>query len=279
MNNEEIKTKPSGNFHLEKWFFDFVGESGDAMIFYSAKLKWNGWSASYTSWLRYDVVSGVSLKSRFRNIQIPLIKDDLITWSDSKFDVSGTWKSKSKMIQARLYDSEEGFLDWNCYQPSSKVKLKINGTLQEGNGYAEQLILTVPPWKIPMDELRWGRFGSDENNMVWIEMKEKETRKWLWLNGEKIENCSIEDDHILLNDLHLALNLDRRVVLESEKKIFSVVEKLIRYIPGFNKVMPISFLMADEFKWLSKGQLQSHGKITDSGMAIHELVNFKAKIS
>lgn len=277
MNKEEIKNKPDGNFHLEKWFFDSVGESGDAMIFYAAKLKWHSWSASYTSWLRYDVVSGVNLKSRFRNIQIPLIKDDLITWSDSKFDVSGTWKSKSKMIQARLYDSEEGFLDWNCYQPSSKVKLKINGTLLEGNGYAEQLILTVPPWKIPMDELRWGRFGSDENNMVWIEMKEKETQKWLWLNGEKIENCSIEDDHILLNDLHLALNLDRGVVLESEKKIFSVVEKLIRYIPGFNKVMPISFLMADEFKWLSKGQLQSHGNNMETGMAIHELVNFKAK--
>lgn len=279
MNNDKIKNKPVGNFHLSKWFLDFVGENGDAMIFYSAKLKWYGWTATYTSWLRYDVVSGVSLKSRFRDIQIPQIKDDRITWSDSKFDVSGTWSSKSKMIQARLFESKDGFLDWNCYQPSSKVQLKINDTLLEGNGYAEQLILTAPPWKIPMDELRWGRFGSSENNMVWIELREKVTQQWLWLNGEKIENCTIEDDQIVLNDLNLALNLDRGVVLESEKKIFSVVEKLMRYIPGFNKVMPLNFLMADEFKWLSKGQLQSHGKISGSGMAIHELVNFKSKKS
>jgi hypothetical protein len=277
MNNHDLKEKPVGNFHLEKWFLDFVGESGETMIFYAAKLKWHGWPASYTSWLRYDVVSGVSLKSRFRDIQMPQIKDERITWSDSKFDVSGTWNSKSKMIQARLFDSEDGFLDWNCYQPSSKVKLKIGGNLLEGNGYAEQLILTAPPWKIPMDELRWGRFGSAENNMVWIELREKEAQQWLWLNGEKIENCTIEDDRILLNDLDLALNLDRGVVLESEKKIFSVVDKLIRYIPGFNKVMPLSFLMADEFKWLSKGLLQLHVEPIDSGMAIHELVNFKAK--
>jgi len=74
----------------------------------------------------------------------------------------------------------------------------------------------------------------------------------------------------------MVLNLDRRVLLESEKKIFSVVEKLIRYIPGFNKAVPLSFLMADEFKWLSKGQLQTQGKTLASGMAIHELVNFKA---
>jgi len=66
------------------------------------------------------------------------------------------------------------------------------------------------------------------------------------------------------------------VKLESEKKIFSVVEKLIRYIPGFSKVIPISFLMAEEVKWLSKGELQIQGKTITSGMAIHERVNFKA---
>ena len=86
----------------------------------------------------------------------------LITWSDSKFGVSGTWKSMATMIQTRIFDSAEGFLDWKCFQPASKVQLRINDTVLEGRGYAEQLILTVPPWRIPMDELRWGRFGSDE---------------------------------------------------------------------------------------------------------------------
>jgi hypothetical protein len=279
MEKEATKNSQGGNFHLSKWFLDFVGENGEAMIFYSAKLKWHGFSASYTSWLRYDFASGVQLKSRFRDVQAPQMSGDLITWSDSGFDVSGTWKSSAKMIQARLFDSEDGFLDWKCYQPASKVQLKINGDVWDGSGYAEQLILTVAPWKIPMDELRWGRFGSGENNLVWIELREKTKRQWLWLNGEKIENCTIEDEQISLPEKNLVLNLDRGVLLESEKKIFSVVEKLIRYIPGFNKVIPIHFLMADEFKWLSKGQLQSQGKTIDSGMAIHELVNFKASKS
>jgi hypothetical protein len=179
------------------------------------------------------------------------------------------------MVRARIFDSGEGFLDWNCFQPASKVQLRMNGNRLEGSGYAEQLILTALPWKIPMDELRWGRFGSDENNMVWIELKEKEKRQWLWLNGEKVENCIIEDRYIRLPEKDLVLNLDRGIVLESEKKIFAVVEKLIRYIPGFNKIMPLNFLMADEYKWLSKGQLQANNKTLSNGMAIHELVNFK----
>jgi hypothetical protein len=276
MGEEELIHTPGGNFHLDKWFLDFIGEHGEAMIFYAARLKWRGWSTSYTSWLSYDEGSGVRLKSRFSKVQIPKLNDKMITWSDTKFGVSGTWESLSKIVQTRIFDSEEGSLDWNCYQPASKVQLRINGNVLEGRGYAEQLILTVPPWRIPMDELRWGRFGSDEFNMVWIELREKNREQWLWLNGEKIENCIIEDDLISIPEKDLVLNLDRAILLESEKKIFSVVENIIRYIPGFNKVMPLNFLMADEFKWLSNGRLQKQCKTQASGMAIHELVNFKA---
>ena len=276
MNNEETKPPKSGNFHLDKWFLDFVGENGEAMIFYSARLTWHGLSTSYTSWLRYDTESGVQQNSRFRNVQLPQRQDQLIIWNDKRFGVSGTWEPLAPRIQARLFDSEEGFLDWDCFQPASKVRLRINDRDLEGKGYAEQLILTVPPWKIPMDELRWGHFGSDENNIVWIELREKETRQWLWLNGTKIENCIIEDDHLANPEMELVLNLDRGVVLESDKKIFSVVEKLLRYIPGFNKVMPIKFLMADEFKWLSKGEFMAPSKRLANGIAIHELVNFNS---
>jgi len=276
MDKEVITHMTGGNFYLNKWFLDFTGEHGDAMIFYAAKLTWHGLTVSYTSWLRYDESSGLRLKSRFNNVEIPQIKDNLITWGDSKFGVSGKWESLAKMIQTRIYDSEDGYLDWKCFQPASKVQLGINGSVLDGRGYVEQLILTVPPWKIPMDELRWGRFGSDENNLVWIELRERVKRQWLWLNGEKIENCIIEDDHLSIPEKDLVLNLDRGVLLESEKKIFSIVEKLIRLIPGFNKIIPLSFLMADEFKWLSKAQLQTPGKTPANGMAIHELVNFKA---
>jgi hypothetical protein len=276
MNADGTKLTSGGHFHLNKWFLDFVGINGAAMIFYAAKLRWHGWSASYTSWLGYEPGKKLSLKSRFRNVQIPVINDNTINWNDPGFGVSGTWESCAKMVQARLFESQEGILDWLCYQPASKVRLRIKNTVLEGRGYAEQLILTVPPWKIPMDELRWGRFGSDDNIMVWIEMREKEKQQWLWLNGERIGNCLIEDDHIILPEKKLELILDKGTLLESEKKIFAVVEKVIHYIPGFNKIMPVNFLMADEYKWLSRGQLETDHRTTSHGMAIHELVNFKA---
>jgi hypothetical protein len=274
--DDQVKNQTPGSpFHLNKWFLDFVSHSGEAMIFYAARLTWHGLSVSYTSWLHHVKSTGVTFKSRLHHIHMPEISGDLITWSDPGFGVSGTWHAKAKPIAARLFDSAEGHLDWSCFQPRSEVTLIINDNHLEGKGYAEQLILTAPPWKIPMDELRWGRFGAEDYYMVWIELREQEKKQWLWLNSVREDQCIIEDDMVSIPRKEIELRLDRGVSLEAEKKIFSVVEHLVRYIPGFNKVMPVRFLMADESKWLSKAQLVSKGIRIADGMAIHELVNFK----
>lgn len=273
--NDSLRHEP---FYLRKWFLDFVSDTGETMIFYAARLTWHGLSVPYTSWLHYSPKYGVRLKSRFHDIHMPEIKNHLITWGDEKFGVTGTWTGLAEPIEARILDTEEGFLDWSCFQPASAVSLMINDTRLTGRGYVERLELTMPPWKIPMDELRWGRFGSPAHNIVWIELKEKEKRQWVWWNGEQQESCTVADDHLYIPAKNLVLKLDRGVSLESEKKIFSVVNNLIRFIPGIRSAMPVKFMMADESKWMSKGQLLQHDKIIADGMAIHELVNFNPSI-
>lgn len=265
------------NFHLNKWFLDFIGINGETMIFYSAKLSWKGFSVQYASWIDYNPESGVQVKSHFLNVRAPEINDKLITWHDDKFKISGSWKAMDKPLHARIFDADDGYLDWNCFQPSSLVQLKIEDKIIHGNGYVEQLILTAPPWHIPMNHLRWGRYHSLHDTMVWIELRNENKQQWLWLNGEKLMNCSIEDDHISSKEKNFFLKLDRSVVLESEKKIFKVVQKLLSYLPGFNKLMPSKFLMADSHKWLSKAKFQKNESLITQGMAIHEWVNFNVQ--
>lgn len=265
------------NFHLNKWFLDFIADTGETMIFYAAKLSWKGFSVHYASWIHYIPESGVTVRSHFRKVQVPEKKDKLITWHDDKFKVSGNWAALTKPLQARIFDGVDGYLDWHCFQPTSKVRLKIKDKIIEGNGYVEQLILTTPPWHIPMNELRWGRFRSLHDTMVWIELRKENKQQWIWLNGDKLINCRIEDDHIASAEKNFLLKLDCGVALESEKKIFQVMQKLCRYLPGFNQLMPTEFLMADNHKWLSNGEFQKNGSPGTKGMAIHEWVNFNLK--
>lgn len=266
------------NFQLEKWYLDFVNENGNAMIFYAAKLKWKKWEVPYTSWLSYKKEIGVTCKSRFRKVKLPKKKNDIISWNDHKFNVSGSWKALSSPLNAKLFQSNEGELNWNCFQPRAKVCVKINGKEINGFGYIEQLTLNLFPWKLPMNELRWGRYTSNENYIVWIELKKGiEKQQWLWFNGVKQENSTISDHLIYIPKEDIRLILDKKVVLEKEKKILKIVKVLLSYLPGFNNPISNNFLNADEFKWLSQTTLSKNGNIVDQGWAIHEFVNFNKK--
>ncbi len=276
---ERIRKSAKGQegFYLNKWFLDCVSEAGEAMIFYAAKLKLHRREVNYTSLLNYDPAKGVTHRSRFSKIHLPEKNGGSIYWNDPQFAVEGQWKALTSPIQVRIFESDEGYLDWNCFQPASSVCLKVKDKAIKGMGYAEQLVLTVEPWKIPMNELRWGRYGSLEDYLVWIELRGEGKQQWMWYNGEKIEKANIDDEQITIPAKGINLNLDRSVVLESEKKILQLVRDLIRYIPGLNRSMPFRFLMADEFKWLSRGSLQKEGKEVSKGWTIYEFVNFNSQ--
>lgn len=269
-----MRTKPS--FHLEKWFLDLVTERGEAVILYAAQLNWKRWKLPYKSILHCSGTpdAKVSQHARFRRVELPKRSSNQITWKDRQFEIQGIWEGMTTPVEERLHESATGFLDWQCYQPSAKVNLRIKENHYNGLGYAERLVLTAPPWEIPMEDLRWGRFVSEQNHLVWISLGGSSEKRWLWWNGQRIYQCTIDDQEIRIPGENRVIELVHVAELEAEKKIFNVVRDAARYIPGFEKAMPLRFLMADEQKWLSRASFKSDDEILDTGYAIHELVQF-----
>jgi len=190
--------------------------------------------------------------------------------------MNGLWEPCAAPLRAELFSCPSGRLDWHCHQPLSRVKLSFNGRWLEGMGYVEQLCLTAYPWRIPMDELRWGRYGSEDRYWVWIEILGEENKQWVWVNGERTGKAQISDSAIVIPEKKLQLQLDRSMVLESEKKIHSVTGPLTRVIPGFKNLMPMRFLLSDETKWGSRAEFYSDGELDAIGFAIHERVSFQS---
>lgn len=269
------------NFQLNKWFLDFIGPDGEIMIFYNAKLRWMMWEVPYASWLYYDPRTAmVKVQSKLSNVNSPNINIDTkeIVWSDDDFGIKGSWQNQANSIQARLYESNKGYLDWNCYQPKSKVELYLNNSEKRifGSGYAEELVMTITPWYLPMDELRWGHYYDDSNSVVWIQMKGELEKKWLWINSELQNNVLLADDMIKIPEKSIEISLKKLITLEAEKKISVVLNDLLKYIPkAFKKIIPSQFLSADEFKWFSNAVLHENNSKITNGVAIHEFVKFR----
>lgn len=264
-------------FYLEKWFLDMVTDKGEAMIFYAARLCWRSITVPYKSMLWYSPEKGAGQKTKFYNAHFPSIKDNLIYWQDAAFKVTGVWQANASSVNACLFQSEEGGLQWNCFQPSSIVMLNSKSNPLKGMGYAEKLVLTVEPWKIPMQQLRWGRYVSVTDHLVWIELKDNTTKQWIWHNGERITTAIINDNEIILPSSKIHLKLIDKTIIESENKISKVAKQLAKFVPGFCKSMPLHFLMAAGHKWRSKGVLSKGNIISGEGWVIHELVDFSNK--
>jgi hypothetical protein len=257
------------SFLLTKWYLDCIAESGDAVILYVADLRWNALTVHYGSLL---TVLGGRVASTFslRGGAIPEVQDGTIAVSLPQLDVEGTWQGLRSPIQRTIFESEHGSVDWHCLQPMSQVDLLFRGTTRfTGRGYAECLTLSVLPWKLPMNELHWGRFLSDRDALVWIDWRGSHQQRVVFHNGEERQVKSITESEIVFADSDARLELDRGLVLRQGRlgdTVFPGVSRLA-------ELLPRNMLSVNECKWRSRGLMHSSGA-ESSGYAIHEVVKW-----
>lgn len=261
------------SFHLKKWYFDGVSDDGRALIGYSARLRWNALEVHYASYLYLPAAGPARSESRYRGAEDPEIKDQTIRWGDKRLGVQGEWVCAAAPLRARLHESEAGWLDWHCHQPVSRCRIELQGEPPiEGWGYAECLEMTLPPWKLDFDELRWGRFAHPDNPLVWIELKGADTRRWVFDGAGLASGSSVSDTAISVAGGQKTLLLEAPAVIEEEQKFAAVLRELDRWLPGFDRITPLQFLRARETKWRSAGVLLVDGAVQQRGWVIHELV-------
>lgn len=264
-----MSAKP--DFSLRKWYLDCVADNGDTCIGYSAALQWKAFTIHYSSITTTRGNSETKTKTSLGESSFPRMTDRRINWSSKALNLVGTWTPISKPIQQRLYDSPEGMVTWSCVQPRSKVDISI-GTNEhiEGLGYAELLELTIKPWQLPIEELRWGRFLSERDALVWIEWRGPSPLSVVFHNGKQMHDASITDDQVAIDGDRTVLKLTERT--ELRKGV--LVSTALSAIPGIESIVPARMLHTYECKWRSKGVLSTDAAFPSTGWAIHEIVRF-----
>lgn len=251
---------------LTKWYLDCVTENGDAVILYAGELRWRQVRVCFNSVLQ-KAGAVVTTHSTMRGFPLPSNCGGRITVEFPPFAVSGTWEAESAPVSRTVYECAEGTVHWNCFQPRSRVRLRVGNQTLIGLGYAECLTLTVPPWHLPLRELRWGRFVSAQDSVAWVDWQGQFANSFAFHNGTAYSPELVSDTRLALPGI--SLDLSDSVQLRGGK----LRKTILPDAPALAKLLPNTLFSIEEYKWLSRGHCRTPGR-TSSGWTIHEVVHW-----
>jgi hypothetical protein len=246
-----------------------VGLNGDAIILYCGIARWRAITLRYTSVLEASVGKQPSARYSLRKSPMPVEDGTTIQWQPKALRIRGVWEGLDPPFETTVYESSEGSIKWRCLQPRSRATIQLGrGRALEGFGYVERLEMTLAPWKLPIQELRWGRFLSDSGSLVWIDWKGTHSRRIVLQNGV-LGSASV------INETGVALkgNGDLRLASGDVLRNGALGETALAIIPGLMRLFPKKILNVRECKWRSRAELR-RGDSSSSGWAIHEVVTW-----
>lgn len=257
------------NFSLTKWYMDLITPEGSVFIGYAATLRWRTISCRYFSILTRNSQNGIHADTSLSLESLPSIAGSHLIWTCRSLRLQAEWIIQDPPVSHTLLDRAEGTVSWSYWLASARSWAQHgNSPRMEGLGYVERLDLSILPWRIPIDELQWGRFLGGTDSVVWLRWKGEDPILLLYHNLQRVAEPDIRDSSLEW-DQRKRLQLTGSTALRNGEPLSTRLLK----IPGISAVVPQKLLKAREFKWLSRGTFQEANR-TVEGWAIHESVHF-----
>lgn len=248
-------------FLLRKWYLDVIDDNQRGLICYQASIRWNNIALNYGGYLPIGPMP-VKAKSDFSSISHVDGSDHELHWKMAQ--AQGCWKGDGQEIHQLLLKSEAGSVDWHVIQPLSHAQVKIDGHEVVGRGYAERIELTLPPWRLPISQLLWGRYVSPQHSVVWIRWIGERPMELIFHNGTQCQGevsfeCVRFDSYVLT----LPTNVIRKGGIGPG--VFGAFKKI-------SALFPSSILSLHEDKRSGVCVMKENASVIDEGNVIHERV-------
>jgi hypothetical protein len=255
-------------FGLDKWYGDCVTSGGDVLIVYAARVRLGHVRFGCSSILGRIGPLDVTA-THVGRVRLPSLDESSHSFEDAALGVRGTWRGTTNADERTLWSGHTGSVRWHPVLLTAQVELTLRGQRLTGVGYLERLRLDVAPWRLPIEELRWGRFHGAGRSVVWIEWRGLAPLRLCLVDGVEIEVGELRDDGFELAD-GARLELAPRAVLRDGKLGQTVLrQRLLRWLP-----LPRSIRAMHETKWLASGSYTDRSGVTSTGSAIHEVVRW-----
>lgn len=254
-------------FALTKWYFDCVDAEGRAVIGYWASLAWRGVALTWQNVTLFEPGKAPASRSSLA----PASPPDASGWRAEALGCAMDFEPRQPPFEERLLAEDSGVVEWRVEAPAALVSASVRGFAPvNGTGYAERILITIPPWRLPIRELRWGRWidESTSRSVVWIDWRGEAPRTWVFVDGAAAPRPEVTDERVSAGAL--AVTLSERRTLQSRS-----LAEIASTIPPLEAVVPRSFLGLRQSRWCSDGLLEDGDGAPCSGRAIHEVVVFR----
>ena len=261
-------------FTLRKWYLDVVDPAGRSAILYWSALAWGPLTVCWHAATLHAAGPAPRHRSSLAAAPEPTVRDGEITWRAEAIGCEALVRPTMPAVEAELLPGrgpgEHGGVTWRCEAPAARTIVRLSGeTTIEGTGYAERLELRLPPWRLPIDELRWGRWISDQGgrSVVWIDWQGAEAQTRVYADAVPAGEAVAGDDEVKADGWRLTF-AGRRVL--HERTLGDLLGSVAARLPA----MPRRWLALEDRKWLSRGVLAGPAGTQDQGWAIHERIVF-----
>jgi len=208
-------------------------------------------------------------KTSLRKTGEILINEPLLFYNHI-LQIKGSWKSTGHPLTALSFkDAMNHELIWNCHHPKALTEIVYDDSTYKGYGYAETLSMTIKPWNLPIEELRWGRFLSDDYYITWIDWKGNYPLHKIFCNGTEYNDAIFEADSIAFGGGIFSLIFNEITVIR-EGKLSSIFSKMPVLKILFNRRL----LNTTEIKFKAKSTLNLSTGLTASGWSLYEFVTW-----
>lgn len=260
----------SANFRFEKLYLDCIDDSGNCLIIYLAKLKLSFIRLTYSGVIFSDSNGITTEKSSLKKLALP-VAGNTLNFTNPQLQISGNWKSIDGPLASLLYsESPDRKVYWDCHHPKALADIVYLNKTYKGLGYAETLFLTIKPWKLPVEELRWGRFLSENYTVIWICWTGSNPVNSIFCNGIEYNDGIFEAGGLTFGSGVYSLTFDEISVIR-EGKLSNVLSGMKWLQILFNR----RFLNTVEIKYKAKSNLRRNTGFIFGGQALYEIVTWK----
>ncbi len=246
------------SFTLHKWYMDVADGAGNVWIGYHASADWHALHADFSHQLRRSPTAGIEERGEFGASPAPLWLDaDTLAWRGPRHEA--LWRrERTPSISETLFSDRGGRVAWSCVLPRARARISSGPDTFAGMGYVEHLELSIPPWRLPLHTLHWGRCHSAHHDLVWIRWDGAEPRALAWLDGVRVAGAMISETEVRVDGARWSC--DERCTLRRG----AIGHTLLARLGAWRAAIPAAALALDEHKWFARGRLTANGSDEDA---------------